>query len=117
MKKIIQFDTWTAGPFDSVEVLADRYVCDQVDMQFSVVGQGQIVDVPDDFQTPEQIAAQKEAEQKQKEAFNANQKLVRLRAYGQEADPLFFKAQRGEATMQEWEAKVEEIKQRFPYQE
>jgi hypothetical protein len=33
-------------------------------------------------------------------------------AYQTEADPLFFKAQRGEATMQEWLAKVEEIKTR-----
>jgi hypothetical protein len=35
-------------------------------------------------------------------------------AYRGEADPLFFKAQRGEATMDEWLAKVEEIKARFP---
>ena len=35
-------------------------------------------------------------------------------AYILEADPLFFKAQRGEATMQEWKDKVAEIKARFP---
>lgn len=35
-------------------------------------------------------------------------------AYIVEADPLFFKAQRGEATMEEWQAKVAEIKARFP---
>ena len=35
-------------------------------------------------------------------------------AYITEADPLFFKAQRGEATMEEWQAKVAEIKTRFP---
>ena len=28
---------------------------------------------------------------------------------------LFFKAQRGEATMEEWEAKVAEIRSRYPY--
>ena len=28
-------------------------------------------------------------------------------------DPLFFKAQRGEATMEEWIAKVNEIKARY----
>lgn len=39
---------------------------------------------------------------------------LRLRAYQKEADPLFFKWQRGEATEQEWAAKVAEIKQRFP---
>ena len=39
----------------------------------------------------------------------------RLYAYRSEADPLFFKAQRGEATTEEWTAKVAEIKARFPY--
>jgi hypothetical protein len=38
----------------------------------------------------------------------------RRAAYAAEADPLFFKAQRGEATVQEWEDKVAEIKARFP---
>ena len=38
----------------------------------------------------------------------------RKAAYITEADPLFFKAQRGEATMDEWQAKVAEIKARFP---
>ena len=38
----------------------------------------------------------------------------RRAAYMAESDPLFFKAQRGEATMEEWQAKVAEIKTRFP---
>jgi hypothetical protein len=38
----------------------------------------------------------------------------RRQAYINEADPLFFKAQRGEATMEEWQAKIAEIKARFP---
>ena len=38
----------------------------------------------------------------------------RKAAYITEADPLFFKAQRGEATMEEWQAKVAEIKARYP---
>jgi len=38
----------------------------------------------------------------------------RRAAYISEADPLFFKAQRGEATMEDWQAKVAEIKERFP---
>ena len=38
----------------------------------------------------------------------------RKTAYIAEADPLFFKAQRGEATQEEWLAKIEEIKERFP---
>ena len=38
----------------------------------------------------------------------------RMTAYIAESDPLFFKAQRGEATMNEWQAKVAEIKARYP---
>ena len=39
----------------------------------------------------------------------------RAAAYSAEADPLFFKAQRGEVSMDDWTAKVEEIRQRYPY--
>ena len=39
----------------------------------------------------------------------------RAATYAAEADPLFFKSQRGEATTAEWEAKVAEIKARYPY--
>lgn len=39
---------------------------------------------------------------------------LRAKAYRDEADPLFFKAQRGEATMEQWQAKVAEIKTRYP---
>lgn len=53
----------------------------------------------------------------EKDRHNAEMKQKRESAYKAEADPLFFKAQRGEATAQEWEAKVAEIKTRFPYQE
>jgi hypothetical protein len=42
-------------------------------------------------------------------------KLSRSAAYRNEADPLFFKVQRGEATEQEWLDKIEEIRNRFPY--
>lgn len=41
-------------------------------------------------------------------------KRMRQRAFAAEADPLFFKAQRGEATMEQWQAKVQEIRNRFP---
>ena len=63
--------------------------------------------------TGEQIdaeVARLTAEQPRKEA-----ELNRAAAYAAEADPLFFKAQRGEATTDEWTAKVAEIKARFPY--
>jgi hypothetical protein len=39
----------------------------------------------------------------------------RAAAYAVEADPLFFKAQRGEIAIDEWHAKVAEIRARFPY--
>ena len=43
------------------------------------------------------------------------QQEARAVAYKAESDPLFFKAQRGEATMDEWLALVAEIKTRYPY--
>lgn len=46
---------------------------------------------------------------------HAEQQAARLAAYRAEADPLFFKAQRGEATTAEWQAKIDEIRLRFPY--
>jgi hypothetical protein len=39
---------------------------------------------------------------------------LRRIAYIVEADPLFFKSQRGEATEQDWLDKVNEIKARYP---
>ena len=43
-------------------------------------------------------------------------KQNRADAYKLEADPLFFKAQRGEATQQEWLDKIAEIQARYPYE-
>ena len=43
------------------------------------------------------------------------QSSLRSTAYRAESDPVFFKAQRGEATMDEWLAIVEDIKARYPY--
>lgn len=42
-----------------------------------------------------------------------NLRRARARAYREEADPLFFKAQRNEAAMSDWMAKVAEIKARY----
>lgn len=56
--------------------------------------------------------AEKE-EERQQQIENAKEN--RAQAYREESDPLFFKTQRGEATMEEWLAKVQEIKQLFPY--
>lgn len=49
------------------------------------------------------------------EAQRMEARAARAAAYAAEADPLFFKAQRGEATTEEWSAKVEEIRARYPY--
>ena len=43
------------------------------------------------------------------------QQANRQDAYAAEADPIFFKYQRGEATEQEWLDKIEEIRERYPY--
>lgn len=48
------------------------------------------------------------------EQISAEVARARQAAYASESDPLFFKAQRGEATMEAWTAKVAEIKARFP---
>ena len=45
----------------------------------------------------------------------AQQEALRQAAYTSESDPIFFMSQRGEATVEEWTAKVAEIKARYPY--
>jgi hypothetical protein len=79
---------------------------------------GEVVQVP--------FTAQEQAEYDTKKAawdagandrHNAEAKRRRAAAYTAEADSLFFKSQRGEATVQEWQDKIAEIKSRFPYQE
>jgi len=42
------------------------------------------------------------------------QKFRRL-AYQEEADPIYFEFQRGDATEQDWLDKINEIKARYPY--
>ena len=53
--------------------------------------------------TPDEIALQQQAEKEQ----------LRLEAYRNESDPLFFKWQRGEIEKQVWLDKVTEIKARY----
>ena len=45
----------------------------------------------------------------------ASAQRKRASAYTAEADPMFFKYQAGEVTKEEWLAKREEIRQRYPY--
>jgi hypothetical protein len=49
------------------------------------------------------------------EAQRMSARQARAAAYASEADPLFFKAQRGEATIEEWQSTVADIRARFPY--
>ena len=60
------------------------------------------------FKTKEQV------EQEAKESELQQVETNRRNAYRNEADPLFLKWQRGEATEQEWLDKIAEIKERFP---
>ena len=85
--------------------------------QWSAVGEDYATVVwhvaPETIPTQAEIDAESArliAEKPRKEA-EAN----RAAAYVAEADPLFFMSQRGEATTAEWEAKVAEIKARYPY--
>ena len=55
---------------------------------------------PDELQFIQPTAAQIEA--------------LRKAAYQAEADPLFFKWQRGESTQQEWLDKIADIRNRYP---
>ena len=66
--------------------------------------------------TEELIAAFPNYVTAMRNAFNAMQRHNREVAYREEADGLFFKSQRSEATLTEWQAKVDEIKQRYPYE-
>jgi hypothetical protein len=52
-----------------------------------------------------------------KDELKQGAKEARAFAYASEADPLFFKAQRGEASMEEWQEKIAEIRQKYPYPE
>ena len=63
--------------------------------------------------TQEQVEA-KLQELQQQAPIQAVQRL-RATAYRNEADSLFFKAQRGEATIEEWQLKVAEIRSLYPY--
>jgi len=65
--------------------------------------------------TEAELQAAWDAYQAEGGTAKAEAKENRASAYRLEADPLFFKAQRGEATTDEWTAKVAEIKARFPY--
>ena len=49
------------------------------------------------------------------EAENAYNKEMRWRAYVREADPMYFKVQRGEISQSDYDSKVAEIRAKYPY--
>jgi hypothetical protein len=49
------------------------------------------------------------------EAQRMSAQQSRASAYAAEADPLFFKVQRGEADQADYDAKIAEIRTRYPY--
>jgi len=66
--KLIQTATETFGPFHTVEVLSDRYRCNgDLDIQFDVIGDSQLVDAPDGYAiqlpppTRDELKAQRQA--------------------------------------------------------
>ena len=69
MKKI-QFANSVFGPYQSVEVLEDRYRCDGADLPFSVVGQGVVSDAAEsDFpQLPMSDAELNQLEMRQEQS-------------------------------------------------
>lgn len=58
--------------------------------------------------SPEELARRVEEQHEQL-------RQQRAAAYREEADPIFFQAQRGAAELSDWEAKVQEIRERFQY--
>jgi hypothetical protein len=102
-------DNSIVGPFTTLETLEDgNYLSDQAILFADQVAGGVISEVPDGYMTPTQQAA---ANAK----FNAEQKKKRQVAYLEESDPLFFKSQREEVSIDEWKNKVSEIVSRYPY--
>jgi hypothetical protein len=65
---------------------------------------------------PTQAEAEAELTRLTAEEPNRQARSNRQRAFEVEADPLFFKVQRGEATQQEWLDAVQAIRDRYPYQ-
>lgn len=49
--------------------------------------------------------------------YNELQKQRRASAFSNEADPLYFKVQRGEATKAEYITLVKQIREKYPYKE
>jgi hypothetical protein len=99
MKKITTA-TGKFGPYNSVEVLSDRYHVDGADLPFTVIGQGEISDVVDgDFPSPEPYH--------DPEAY----KYQRAAAYPSFADQFDLLYHGG---MDAWKAAIQAVKDQYP---
>ena len=49
------------------------------------------------------------------EGTNQYHKHMRRKAYTREADPMFFKMQRGEISQADYDSKIAEIRTKYPY--
>jgi hypothetical protein len=67
---------------------------------------GEITQVPDNIVYPEPVPPTQEQQEANRQA-----------AYSAEADPIAMQMLRDEATKEEWLAKIDEIKARYPYPE
>jgi hypothetical protein len=110
MKTIFKDDERVVGPFAKVTQVDGGYIADGISIPDQAVEGMTQVEVADDYQNPADVAY---ANAK----INREMKAMRTKAYPVEADPLFFKSQRGEIPEQEWLDKVTEIKLRYPYVE
>jgi hypothetical protein len=114
-------DTLSAADQDvfKARLAAGIYNWQWIDGQWALVAETAILepfgftvaDFPDapKPEKPDYNPDEREAQRKTDEAIES-----RRNAYIAEADPLFFKAQRDEATYQEWLDKIAEIKARYP---
>lgn len=81
--KALVIDTKIYGPYNSIEILEDRYRCDGIDLPFGVVGEGEIVDA-DTVIFPQPITPSPTIKE-YKDAVQAHLDYVAaLRGYGDE---------------------------------
>lgn len=93
-------------PKDVVEITFEQY------QQFLLdIGQGKqiIINSKEDI-----IIEDAELSKPSAEEINKKNKMMRLMAYKEESDSLFFKYQRGEIKKKVWLDKVKEIREKFP---
>jgi hypothetical protein len=110
MKKILTSQDNIYGPFDSVQETETTYLCDNTLYQKDIIGPVVISEVPDDYQTPTQIAYETAI-------YNASQSDLRAVAYPVDSDPIFFQYQRGQKTQQDWLDAVAAVQAEYPYKE